>query len=222
MKKLSALFLAVLLLLCGCKPAGDPAPELYFYKVVYNGRTYTTDGNPVMHEGDNTEDGFLFAKQNLLGEIGELQGDFPSGTRFYSMRDTNAKVQILAVMEDNLHYFLANCYDTVTVSGGRSIFGAVGLENNCSRLFRYDKSGTRLVYMPLTVTEITDFSDGYTAGGLTEPAGRSVPLFARAFTGEFIRLTLYENGALVYESCPQYAVALSEEVNTMLWGYIDG
>lgn len=221
MKKTLSVIIAVLLVLAcgGCKPAGDPAPELYFYKVVFNGRTYTTDGGPFLYEGENTEDGFLYAK---LNDLGELEGDFPAGTRFYSMRDTNIKVQILAVMEDNLHYFLVTSYDAVTVTGGRSIFNVVGLENDCGAFFHYNKNRTRVVNLPLTAEELNAFNKSYLDGSLVEPAGRSEELLVLAYTGERLRFTLYENGALVYEACPQYAVDLGKETSAMLWGYIDG
>ncbi len=223
MKRFLAIALALLLCisLAGCKKKTVlPLPDFHYYETTYGGRTYTTNGLPFYYEAEDAASGFLAGKNQLLGTAEELGGTFPANTRFYSINGASETVEILAVMEDGYHYFLVTSYDTVKIRNGDDILRVIGLENNLASLYGYNQKKTAMYALPLNAMEIDQFNTAYLEGGLIAPSGESVELVAKSFTGVIARFTLYENGAIVFEGCPQVAVDLGEETAAVLWNAI--
>ena len=194
--------------------------ETASYEVTANGRTYTTNGTPFCFVPTVEARGYLDYRTNEVGTVGEeLTGTFPEGTTLYGLQGGNNKSLLLAVLPETQHCYLVNSYDSLKVTVGRTVTEAIGFHNNIAYVYRYNKNKTTMIPLGLDVIELSDLGEAYAAGTLIEPSGESVDLILESFNGDLGTFTLYENGASVFDGCPQYAIDLGAEMNGILWGY---
>ena len=209
----------------GCAEKADlPVPPKGDYQVTANGRVYTTAGCPFRYDTTVENRGYLDYRTNLVGTVGEdLTGTFPEGTALYGLKGGKNKNLLMAVIKESeevQHCYLVTSFDSTPVTQGRTIADAIGFNNSFAGLYRYTADGSGWIVLPVTSGELMDLGTAYSEGGLLEPSGKSVELVAENFSGDYAVMTLYENGALVYAGCPQYAIDLGEDVASVLWGYL--
>lgn len=225
-------FLAGVLLLCvlfcgsGCKEEeeGLPAPARGNYEVQVNGRTYTTDGTPFVFVPTVENRGYLDYRTNDFGTVGEeLTGTFPEGTEIYGLKEENNKCFLVAVLPENQHCYLVTSHESFSsITVGRTVVEPIGFHNAFATLYRYNKDKTAFVFLPLQSGELSDFGTAYGEAKLIQPSGESAELIAKSYNGDYALFTLYKNGAIVYEGCPEYAFDLGAEMTALLWKYIEG
>lgn len=228
MKRLLAGVLLFLILISfgGCAEKADKAvPVTAYYEVQANGRTYTTAGCPFRYEPTAGNEGYLNYRTNLVGTVGEdLTGTFPAGTALYGLRDEKNKYLLMAVVpaeEGGQYCYLVTSLASASVTVGRTIADAIGFNHSFAYVYRYTADGSGWIMLPMTSAQLMDLGYAYAEGKLIEPEGKSAELVMESFSGHYAAMTLYENGALVYAGCPQYAIDLGAEMSAVLWGYID-
>lgn len=215
---IALLLMVMLLSLFGCRQAGYPLTEKGDYEVTVNGRVYHTEGTPFVFIPTVEERGYLDYRATEFGSVGkELTGTFPEGTEIYGLQGGNNKSLLLAVLPETQHCFLVNSYDAQSVSVGRSVVEPIGFHNNFARAYRYNKKGNALLSLNLDPLELSDLGTAYGEGELITPEGKSIELVLESFNGDLGTFTLYENGAIVFGGCPQYAIDLGEKMNGILW-----
>lgn len=218
--------IVILLTFSGCAEKADKTvPVTGDYQVTANGRVYTTAGCPFRYEPTAENRGYLDYRTNLVGTVGEdLEGTFPAGTTVHGLKGGNNKTLLMAVIteESGTQYcYLVTSFDSASVTKGRTIADAIGFNNSFAYVWRYTEDKTGWIALPLTSGELMDLGYAYSDGSLIQPEGKSAELIMENFSGDYAVMTLYENGALVYAGCPQYAVDLGGEVSAFLWGYLD-
>ncbi len=229
MKRLVAGVLLLILLVCGSgcgEKADKTVPVTGDYQVTANGRVYTTAGCPFRYEPTVENRGYLDYRTNLVGTVGEdLEGTFPAGTTLHGLKGGKNKNLLMAVIteESGTQYcYLVTSFDSTSVTKGRTIADGIGFNNSFAYVFRYTEDKSGWIALPLTSGDLMDLGSAYSDGGLIEPAGKSVELVMENFSGDYAVMTLYENGALVYAGCPQYAIDLGEEMTAILWTAVEG
>lgn len=213
-----ALLLIMMICLGGCREAGLPVAETGDYEVTANGRVYTTKGTPFVFIPTVEARGYLDYRTNEVGTVGEeLTGTFPEGTTVYGLQGGNNKTMLLAVLPETQHCYLVTSYDSLTVTAGRTVTEAIDFHNNIAYVYRYNAKKTRLIPLVLDTLELSDLGTAYGEGTLIQPEGKSVELVLESFNGDMGTFVLYENGAIVFDGCPQYAIDLGAEMNALLW-----
>ncbi len=209
----------------GCAEKADKAvPPVADYQVTANGRVYTTKGCPFRYEPTAENPGYLNYRTNLVGTVGEdLEGTFPKGTTLYGLKGGKNKNLLMAVIPDGpgvQYCYLVTSFDSTPVSVGRTIADAIGFNNQFAYVFRYTKDRNGWIALSLTSGDLMDLGSAYAEGKVIEPQGESVELVMENFSGDYAVMTLYENGALVYAGCPQYAIDLGQEMAAVLWAAV--
>lgn len=228
MKRILAgvLLFVILITAGGCAEKADKAvPVTDYYEVQANGRTYTTAGCPFRYEPTAENEGYLNYRTNLVGTVGEdLSGTFPAGTTLYGLQGEKNKTLLMAVVpaeEGGQYCYIVTSVASLNVTVGRTIADAIGFNHSFAYIYRYTADGSGWIVLPMTSAQLMDLGYAYAEGGLIEPEGASVELVMESFSGHYAAMTLYENGALVYAGCPQYAIDLGAEVTAVLWGHIN-
>ena len=171
--------------------------------------------------------GYLDYRTNLVGTVGEdLEGTFPAGTTVHGLKGGNNKTLLMAVITeeaaDAQYCYLVSSFESTPVTKGRTIAEAIGFNNSFAYVYRYTADKTGWIALPMTSSELMNLGSDYSDGSLITPEGASAELVMESFSGDYAVMTLYENGALVFAGCPQYAVDLGAETSAVLWGYLNG
>lgn len=228
MKRMIAGILLIVMLFCsvGCNKEEKnalPLPQRDYYEVTANGRMYTTAGFPFRFEPTEENPGYLNYRSNLVGTVGEdLEGTFPAGTTLHGLQGENNKAFLVAVLPETQYCYLVSSHEAFTVTVGKTVVEPIGFHNEFAYIYRYTKDQTGLVPVAITSSELTSLGTAYGAGELIQPEGDAVEFVMRSFNGDLGLFTLYENGAIVFEGCSQYAIDLGEEMSSILWGYLKG
>lgn len=222
MKRILTVFLLFLMLIscAGCKEKADlEAPALGDYEVEVNGRTYTTRGTPFCHIPTVENRGYLDYRTVDLGTVGqELSGTFPAGTTVHGLKGCDNRFVLVAVLPETQHCYMLTSfeyYEDITV--GRTVVDPLEFNNSFAYVYRYNKDKTGFVFIPMTSTQLADLGTAFAEAPVTQPSGKSVELIMQNFEMDYALFTLYENGAIVYQGCPQYAFDLGAEMGALLW-----
>ena len=188
-----------------------------------NGRTYTTDGCPFRQESTEEKPGYLGYLTNLVGTVGEdLEGTFPAGTTIHGLQGGDNRTMLVAVLPGNQYSYLLSSFGSLTVTKGRTITDAIQFHNEFAYVYRYNKDQTGIIPVAITSSELQNLGSAYGDGTVIQPTGDSVEFVAQNYSGDYGVFTLYENGAIVFAGCPQYAIDLGAEMSAVLWGYLKG